>query len=277
MRTRVIRRAVLIGLIVLTLIGCGRQAARTSPDDDGLLAIGPNHASLAAVRPDHVLEAVEAAGGLARWMECRRVDVGGIVAAYRSDNSYYLTEHSFTIYPWSEAIKVSAREPQGRFVWRLARDRFEQAEGIANRDVSPLAGMYQDYASAVLQIVTAPARMLDRRAQLNRQPLPVQIRGQEYDPIDVRFLSREGAAGGAGRASNAAGLYWTEATYYQSRRSSRVEMIWLASPARQDFLVVRGYDYASVAGVLIPMKIEIFHSDPESRIGQRIATIDLSR
>ncbi len=54
-------------------------------------------------------------------------------------------------------------------------------------------------------------------------------------------------------------------------------MIWLGNASKRRFLVVRGYDYAAAAegGVLIPHKIEIFRSDAEGRIGQRLVKIDL--
>ncbi len=278
MRTRVIRRAVLIGLMTLTLIGCGRQVAQTSEDDGSLLAIGPDQTALAAARPEYILAAVEAAGGLPTWMRCKQFDHLAVVTAYRSDGSYYLTEHAFAVYPWSEALRISAQEPQAAFLWQLVRDRFELREGNARLDVSPLGGAYQDYASGVLQIVTAPARLMDRTTRLSRRPLPVQIRGQEYDPIEARFAVRTTAAEDEKEASVAVESYWTNGIYYQNRQTSRIEMIWLANASRQDFMVVRGYDYAAVArdGVFVPTEIEVFRSDAEGRIGQRLVKIDLA-
>ncbi|MBN1361435.1 MAG: hypothetical protein JW993_12630 [Sedimentisphaerales bacterium] len=275
MRTRVVRRAVLIGLTILMLTGCGRQIAQLPGDD--LLAIGPDQTALAAVRPDYILAAVEAAGGLPTWLQCRRIDLSGVVAAYRPDNSYYLTEHTFTAFPWSEALRITAHEPQAEFTWLMVVDRFELLKGDANLDVSPLAGAYQNYASAVLQVVTAPARLLDRRTQLSRQPFTVQIRGRAYDPIDARFRISSSAGAGTDETSRAAALYWTNGTYYLNRENSLAEMVWLANPLRQDFLIVWGYDYAPVSadGVRVPTKIEIFRSDAEARIGPRLAKIDL--
>jgi hypothetical protein len=277
MRTRVIRRVVLIGLATLTLTGCGRQVA-TAPEGDGLLAIGPEQTTLAAARPEYILSAIEAGGGLPTWMQCKRLDFRAIVAAYRPEGSYYLTEQTFAVFPWSDAVRISAQEPRSAFVWLLVRGRFEQVKGNAALDVSPLAGGYQDYASAVLQIITVPARLLDRTTQLSRQPLGVQIRGQQYDPIDARFGERKEAVGDKIETSSPAETYWTKGIYYQNRHTSLVDMVWLANPARQDFVIVRGYDYTAAAqtGVLIPTKIEVFRSDSEARIGQRFAKIDLA-
>jgi hypothetical protein len=263
--------------MILMLTGCGRQVAQTPEGADDLLAAGPDQTVLAAARPDYILAAIEAAGGLPTWMKCRQIGFRGVVTAYKPDGSYYLTEHAFAAYPWSEALRISAQEPRSAFVWQMVRDRFELLEGNANLDVSPLAGTYQDYAAAVLQIVTAPAQLVDRTTQLSRQPLPVQIRGQVYEPIDARFGARKAAGEEEKKTSSAANPYWTNAVYYQSRRTSRVEMVWLANPTRQDYLVVRGYDYVALAreGVFVPTEIEIFRSDAEGRIGQRFAKIDL--
>jgi hypothetical protein len=128
----------------------------------------------------------------------------------------------------------------------------------------------------VLRIVTAPTRLLDREIRLTRQPLPMQIKGQQYDLIDVQFFPGQAAADDERAARKAAEHYWTNGTYFQNQQNSRVEMVWLANEARQDFLVVRGYDYAAQDGVLIPSKIELFRSDAEARIGQRFAKIDLA-
>jgi hypothetical protein len=259
------------------LIGCGRQAARTPGGVGDLLAIGPDQTLLAAARPDYILAAIEAAGGLPTWMQCVQLDLRGVVTAYGTDTSYYLTEHVLAVYPWSQAVRISAREPQSEFVWEMVRDRFELLKGDASLDASPLAGSYPGYAAAVLQIVTVPARLLDRAAQLTRQPLPVQIRGQDYDPIEVRFAVHPIVAETRKEPSVATESYWTSAVYYQNRQTARIDMICLANPARKDFLVVRGYDYAAVPrdGVFVPTKIEVFRSDPEGRIGRRFVQIDL--
>lgn len=276
MCTRVVRRAVLIGWVTLTLMGCGRQAAKTPKDAGDLLAIGPDQTTL-AVRPDFVLAAVEAAGGLPTWMQCRQLDHSGIVTIYRPDGSYYLTEHAFAVYPWSNAVRISAREPRATFVWQMVGGQFRRLEGDAALDVSPLAGAYQDYAAAVLQIMTAPARLLGQATELTRQPLPVQIRGQQYDPIGARFRTPQAAVGAEKEKPAAIEPYWTNGIYFQNRQSSRIEMIWLAHAARRDYLVVRGYDYAPAAkgGVLVPTKIEVFRSDAEGGIGRRLIKIDL--
>jgi hypothetical protein len=273
---RVFRRTVLIGLLALTLMGCGRQVTKTPRDAGDLLATGPDQTTL-AVRPDFVLAAVEAAGGLPAWMQCKQLSHSGIVTIYRPDGSYYLTEHAYTVYPWSNAVRISAREPRSTFVWQMVGGQFRQLEGDRALDVSPLAGAYPDYAAAVLQIMTAPARLLGQATELTRQPLPVQIRGQQYDPIGVRFQAPQAAVGDEKGKTAIAEPYWTNGVYFQNRQSSRVEMIWLAHAARRDYLVVRGYDYAPAAkgGVLVPTKIEIFRSDAEGGIGRRLIKIDL--
>ena len=276
MCTRVFRHTVLIGLTTLMLTGCGRQAAKTPKDGGDLLAVGPDQATL-GVRLNDVLAVVEAAGGLPAWMQCKSVTSNGVVTIYGQDGSYYLTEHAFVAYPWSYAVRISAREPRSAFVWQMAGGHYQQLAGNPALDVSPLAGAYQDYVAAVLQIMTAPARLLEPSTLLTRQPIPVQIRGQQYDPIDARFQARQVAVADKKDKTPPVEAYWTNGIYFQNSQTARVEMIWLANAAQRRFLVVRGYDYAAAAegGVLIPRKIEIFRSDAEGRIGQRFVKIDL--
>lgn len=272
MGTRAIRLAAAAGLVTLMLIGCGRQVSRTPDLSDDLLAVGPGQMALASARPAYTLAALEATGGVSAWMDCRRIDLSGVVSAYRPDGSYYMTEHAYMVYPWSEAIRISAQEPRSRFVWRLVGLQFERLEGDPSLDVSPLAGAYQDYAAALLEISTAPVRLMDEQTRLDRRPLPVQIAGRQYDAIDARFGIGEGGTPSGTPA------YWTNATYFLNRESSRVDMVWLANPLRRNFLVVRGYDYARAAnGVMVPTEIEILRSDAEARLGTRLATIYIAR
>lgn len=276
MRTRVIRHVVLVGLLTAILTGCGRQVVRTSEDGDDLLATTPDTATL-PVRPQYITEAIDAMGGLPAWTRRERLDLRGIVTAEKPDGGHYLTEHIFTVYPWSAALRITAREPRSTFAWRLVQDRFEMVEGDASLNVSPLVGMYRSYATAMLQILTTPARLLDRGIRLSRQPIPVQIRGQHYDLIDVQFAAHQLAVEERAATPGVAERYWTSGTYFQDRQNARIDMIWLANPARRDFLIVRGYDYAMRGGVLVPARVEVFRSDAERRIGRRFAQIDLVR
>jgi hypothetical protein len=265
MVARVVVRAVAMVLTVLALTGCGRQASKESLRDLDLLATGPNPTTLPTPQP-FVTAVIDAAGGLSAWEQCKELAFRGAVTACARDGCFYLTEHDFVLCPWSDAIQITAHEPRANFVWQIANGRYlRQAD--PNLDVSPLKGLNREYADAVLQIVTAPVRLLDRGILLSRRPDLVQITGQWYLPIDAKYRAGE------------TGAYWTLGTYFQSQDLSLVDMIWLGNPAAQKFLIVRGYDYVKHAdsGILTPTKIEVFQSDPEANIGPRFALVDLTR
>ncbi len=276
MITRVTRRAVLIALATLTLAGCGRQAQDSSWDMN-LLATGPDKASLAG--PPEVVAALAAAGGPAAWMQCKRLTFDAVVTAYQPDGSYYLTEHSFYVCPWGNAIQVSAREPQMGLTCSIVQGQY-RIEGESKRDVSPLSAFYRDYAGAVLQIMTVPARMLQDNATLLRKPVPVMISGAWYYPIEAKFEATKIVSKGLSRdKATVVEPYWTQGVYNQNQTGSLVDIIWLANPTTQKFLVVRGYDYARIGknSVLVPTKVEVFQSDAEGTRGQRLALIDLNQ
>ncbi len=266
MIARVMTSAVLLVLTAVMLTGCGRQAAKESEPDVSLLATGPELQTLPTPR-SFVSAALEATGTLKAWEQCKKLEFHAAVAACARDGCFYLTEHDFVLYPWSDAIQVTAHEPRANLAWRIVRGQYHAARVDPNADVSPLRGLSREYAEAVLQIVTAPVRMLEDRALLGPRPATTQIAGQWYVPIDAKYKE------------DLAAPYWTQGIYFQTVDRSLVDMVWLGNSLTHKFLIVRGYDYAPATdgGVLIPTKIEVFQSDPDANIGPRFALVDLKQ
>lgn len=276
MVARVMRSVVLTVLTGLILTGCGRQVVKDSSRNPDLPAAGPAFAS--APRP-FLLPSIEAVGGLAAWKQSKQIKFDAIVTAHYPDGGVYLTEHRFSLYPWSDAIEVAAGEPRVRMTWQVHCGRCS-IEGDPALDSSPLNGSYHEYAEAVLQIVTTPARLMEGNVTLNRRPIPLQIAGQWYQPVEAKFQPQEIVSDQKDhKRVTVFSPYWTQGTYFQNHSSAIADMIWLANPGEQRYLLVRGYDYAKVAGdgISIPTKIEIFRSDPQAQFGSRLALIDLKR
>lgn len=276
---RVIQTVVLTVLTTLIVTGCGRRVAKEPSEDLNLLATGPDREALSVPRP-WVTSAFDATGGMATWTWARQLDFDAVVTANRRDGSFYLTEHELAVYPWSDAIRVVAAEPGGSIVWQVVRGQYRMVSGNSQADVSPVSAFYADYAEAVLQIATAPARMLSRDVTLTRRPNRVQIGGQWYDPIEAKFQGRTIVSKEKGREKTVViAPHWTDGIYFQNQDRRVVDVVWLANPAAQKFLLVRGYDYAPLTkgGVLVPTKIEIFQSGPEALPGPRLALIDVTQ
>ncbi|MBP7049481.1 MAG: hypothetical protein KBE65_00535 [Phycisphaerae bacterium] len=280
MAARVIRNVVLIACMGLILTGCGRQVSQDPSQDPDLLATGPDPGSSPVPRP-FIAASIEAAGGLPAWTQCTKIQFGAIVTANYPDGGLYLTEHAFTLYPWSNAIRAEAGEPFARFTWQVVQGRYS-FEGDEQVDVSPLRGSYPDYSEAVLQIVTAPIRVLAEGVSLSRRAQSVQLAGQWYQPIDARYEPRQVVSKEKGSKKKQVTLVepsWTQGTYFQNQDTPFMDMIWLGNPVAGKFVLVRGYDYSrpSDSEVLIPTKIEVFQSGPQAECGPRIALIDLKR
>ena len=142
MVARVIRSVVLMVSIGLILTGCGRQVSQDPSRDPNLLAAGPDADSLPIPRP-FIVASIDAVGGLPAWAQCRKLRFSAIVAADRTDGGLYLTQHDFALYPWSDAIQVTAGEPFARFSWQVVRGGYS-FKGDEDLDVSPLKGSYHD-------------------------------------------------------------------------------------------------------------------------------------
>lgn len=279
MTTRVTRGVVVIALAMLTLTGCGRQVTQDSNTGLDLPATGPAQETM-PTPPPHVVAAMDATGGLAAWTRAQRLTFKGVVSAYRPDGDFYLTEHTFNVCPWSDAIQVSGLEPQSGLTCRIVAGQYRRMDREGKADVSPLNACYPDYVGAVLEITTTPVRMLDGNVTLLRKPMPVMISGAWYYPIEAQFKPTEIVAKGLGRDKvTVIEPYWTQGIYFQNQNGSHVDIIWLGNPAAARFLLVRGYNYAPIAadGVQVPTKIEIFQSDADAVQGQRLALVDLKR
>ena len=284
--------AICVGLaLVVLVVGCERQQNHVEQDTDRL-AIGPNSTEL-VVPAKIIAKAVDSAGGFSAWTKTKKLELNCVVTIYRPDGSFYLTEHKYDIWPWSKAIRITAQEPLDRFIWEYSEGTFTVAQGDESADVSQMPVSYRDFAELVLRIVTAPAGFCNKTTNLLVQPNPVKFGGLWYQPLELvaqklpDFSDSPVEAGkpagrtvhgrAAGEGQKTVEPYWSRIVFFQNQDSSLVEIVWFADVAAQKYEAVRGYDYAEVsnAGVFVPHKIEIFRSDPQLGLRDRLVQIDM--
>jgi hypothetical protein len=284
--------------VIFIAAGCGQQRKK----DVEILARGPDFEKL-VVPGDYADTAIKATGGLQHWAKIQKVQLDCVVTFYSAsggDGSFYLTEHRFYIYPWSNSIEVFGKEPLGAIAWQLSDEQFRLLPGDERASVSAMGVSCRDYVEAVLKIATAPVQFLQAGAVFVKGPDPVKMEGLWYHPIERLALplgagATPGASAGVKRRDRkgaAVKPYWSKVVYYQNRDTSLVDLLWLAdeqgeasglrkgdSSLRSEgkFLAVRGYDYKDVQknGVLLPTKIEIFHTDARAVSRDRLVKIDL--
>lgn len=299
----------IIVLLLLAAAFIGAGCAQRSVEKEDLLAVEPNIAVL-VIPGDYAAGAIGATGGLETWAKTIKLDFDGVVTYYHPDNSFSLTEHSFEVYPWSSSIRISAQEPQSKFVWQLSaapkgvlRRQFCLLEGNKAADISSRVISNRDYAEALLIIITAPVRFLDKTATFLKSPAPIKIEGLWYYPIEqtypVQMMDERRGTRDEGRrlADTPVVPVWSKVVFFQNIDTSLIDMIWFANseknssrrralteksavtsaePERDKFLAVRGYDYKKIHenGVLAPSKIEIFRADDKFFLKERLVTID---
>lgn len=238
---------------VFVVAGCGQkdQSAHEPLFD-------PN-----VVVQDYASAAIRVTGGRRAWTSARRLDLDCVVTFYQPDGSYYLTEQRHEIHPWSNRIRISAQEPQGKFVWELSADNFSVLQEGKPVDPKRVAGFYRDLARAVLDLTTAPVRFLDAGVAFARARDPVKVEGLWYYPIERR---RSGLFAFSRPQRS-------REFFYQNKDSALVDMLWFAG---ERFLAVRGYNYCPVkkGGVSLPSKVEIFATDDRGVFLQRLLKVD---
>lgn len=239
-----------------------------------VLASGPGIETI-SVPPDYVVRAIEAAGGWNAWAETKELQLDCVVTFYQPDGSFYLTEQHHVVYPWSNSIQVSAREPQGSFVWQLSKGQFDILQETGQINNLPVAISGSRFAEMILSIITIPARFLDVSAGFTRQTTETRIRGQWYYPIIRR-----------NRPVLEPAQPLSEAVFYQNIDSSLVDMLLFSDissstgevqpGAAIPAFAVRGYDYTEVEkeGVRVPSRIEVFKTDARGNLQNRLVKID---
>jgi hypothetical protein len=245
----------------LIFAGCQRKDKEEVVE---VLARGPD-LTMISVPPDYVVRAIEAAGGLTAWMNTKELQLDCIVTLYQPDGSFYITEQHHVVYPWSNSIQISAREPQGSFLWQLSNGQFEVLQGLGQIERMPVEIGGSRFAEMILSVSTIPARFYDDLAEFSKETTGIKIQGQWYYPMIRRT-----------RPTLESVQPLSPAIFYQNRDSSLVDMLLFAGMSGEKFFAVRGYDYAEVEkeGVRIPARIEIFKADAGGNLYGSLAKID---
>jgi len=249
----------LILLITFAVAGCQEQLQKQKPLGDPL-AYGPD-ANTIVITDDFASKAIKATGGREKWANAKKLEFDCVVTFYNKDGSSYLTEQHHDIYPWSNAIRISAVKPQGKFVWLLSGDSLSaELPERARTQYDVRSTMY-----AVRYIMTAPVRFLDESVEFAKYTGPIRMEGLWYYPIRCSTLG-----------SKSMGYEPRQVVFYQNRENSFVDIVRFASTAGMKSLMVRGYDYRELkeAGLLLPTKIEMFRTDSVGVVQRRLLKID---
>lgn len=237
--------------------------AEVGMPDVGNLARGPAPGVL-EVTSDYSARAIRAAGGLEAWADARGMEFDCVVTFYQADGTFYLTEQIYQVFPWSNSMRILGQEPAGGYGWQLTDGRLEVLQGQAQYDGLGVGVDQACVAEAVLNIITAPARLLDSSSEFVIAGRPIRVLGQEYHSLK-RTAKADVKGAGALR----------DASFYQNRSSSRVDMVVLSCGGGDTVLVVRGYDYRLVSkgGVMVPGRIEVYKADATGRVQNRMIEI----
>lgn len=262
-----IKLAVVI-LISTFVISCSQQVELLEQKEaaDEQLAVGPEPNSV-ILEKGFVSAAFEATGGLSAWVEVRRILLECVVTFYKQDGTFYLTEQVHQIFPWSNSIRILSPEPQGRYIWQLSDGKFSVLEAADTNQRLPSEIGTETFATAILEITTAPVRFLDKKAEFEKRPQPIKIEGLLYWPI--RKSLKAGQSGVAGK----------RAIFCQNQDTSLIDIIWYIDESSAGLLAVRTYNYSEFKdeGILLPGTVEIFRASSDGVLKKRLAKIDYHR
>lgn len=252
----------LVFMAAFLVTGCERRQQKinlaASPDLETLIVPG-----------DYVTRAFEASGGMKTWTQTTELKLSCVVSFDQPDGSFYLTEHQYEIYPWTNSIRITTREPKGEFSWQLSQGRLSVLEGGQPDDALPIAMSGRSFADVILNAVTAPVRFTDTSARYVKRGRPVKIDGELYNRFE-RFNVPD-------QKQQKAGIEpcWSKVIFYQNETSSLVDILWFVEVDENKLYVVRCYDYNEVekGAVSVPSRMEIFEADAQRVSSNRLAKI----
>jgi hypothetical protein len=247
--------------MIIALAGCHKILKQKETS----LAIDPVAKRL-AVPPQFASMAIDKTGGLEAWGRVRVILLDGVVTYYDKDAGYYLTEQNYDLYPWSNSIVISGKEGDTVYTWQFSQGKFRVVSGASQIESFGNQIDNSCFLESILDLVTAPARFLDRSAEYSRRTDAVNIHGQWCYPI-TRTVKAKG--------EKSAPL--SNITYYQNRDTSLVDMMLITGKNNTSFLVT-GYDYEPIRDgeISVPSRIEIYTTSSEGIPQRQIFRIDIS-
>ena len=178
-----------------------------------------------------------------------------VVSYYNEDGSYYLTEQQHSICSDPAQIKISAQEPVGKFVWRLASGNFSVLEGASN--IGKLERTLIDRNIARLLLTS----MTSSTGSLGGEKLePVKLNGKWYQPVNMGPV----------------GTGWGRETIFQEINSSRIDMVELEDIDGGLSLTAHCYNYRLLQEInaVIPTKIDIMAKQTAGGKSRQLARIE---
>ena len=232
-------------LVILTVsLTAGCQDPNTI---NKTLAVGPGVDDMV---PSNIYapRTVEATGGYPVWIKTKKIEFDCVVTFYNPDNTFYLTEQHYELFPWSHAVRVSALEPQGNLSWLLIAETFNVESEPPSK---ALPYDIHNTVYSVREIALAPIRLLDKSTDFSKDVNPVKMEGLWYYPVEQYQRTDDSKS------------CWTKKVFYMNKENCIVDIIFLADEKNNKFFSVRGYDYKQIEedSVYMPTRIEIFKTD----------------
>ena len=246
-------------LMFIVLAGCEKNIEKT----DSKLAIDPI-AEKVTMPPEFAYLAIEQAGGMEAWGKVRHLQVNCIVTFFDEEEGSYLTEQKCDVYPWSDSITIAGTESREVYKWQLSEGKFKTLKGVEKLNNFKNQIESECYAQAILNLVTAPVRFMDKSFVYSRDTEEVNIQGRWYCPIRIPAQDTK---------SDIPGF---KTIFYQNKADSLVDMILLTCDDEEYFLVC-GYDYMEVkdTDISIPTRIEIHAADKQGFARRQLFRIDV--
>ena len=214
--------------------------------------------------PQAQLAMFENAGGLQNWLDINKLDARPVVTFF-DDGLHYITEQRHEIYPWANAINISADEPKGPVSWQLVRSLPTETFSWDADGTMPSTIPLKVFAEAVLELTTSAVRIADPNVSLVQQGEPRRIEGRLYTEYQ---RTPEVTAKQANQ--------WLPMKWYQNAETGLFDMVIFTEAVSNGSITAKAFGLRKVenTAVFVPEKIEFYRTDPRGVILELLATVD---
>jgi hypothetical protein len=247
--------------VIFIAVGCSRPSSRITIVQPGF---GEKY-----VAANFARRALDAAGGPDAWLKTEKIHFDCITTIDKPDGSRYMTAMTYEIYPWSNAIVVTAKEPQATLQIQLQNDVFTILQGSEYIESSGIFLGQTNIIRAIRDITIAPLRLSDVDAGFTHVLVPIKK--------DGRWYYRNEATSSLIPKKSQAPPHLRKVVLYQNKLTHLADMLWITDITENRFFAVNAYDYQQIqdSQTLVPGKIEIFETNPAGIYQGRLATIDI--
>lgn len=171
----------------------------------------------------------------------RQINANCVVSFFRPNVGNYFSRQNHQISLDSQAIVITANEPQGNYTWKVSGNDYKETSPGGITDATAVSVMNHAIVQAILISFTASTENHSQQAQLEK----VKIEGRWYWPIQLASSGN------------------LKTTVYKRLENNAIELVHIESNDTGSIIIGKPYNRRGIENIneSVPTKIDILSAD----------------